>query len=176
MAGMAVLTMCIWLASARYRVALVGEPFNRAWSIQQGQLVAEWMSRGPDGSLSGFGNTGWKFADDYRRRGGLSVSVLPTLTHSAAATYHRLGLPLWPLAGMSAAGAWLVRRAARRYVHPALCHACGYDLHGLPSHTPCPECGAARPSLWRGVKCLLGRSLAMIFPPARRNMPSPASP
>jgi hypothetical protein len=58
--------------------------------------------------------------------------------------------PIWPgliLDTLFYATAWLIPRggirAARRWSrrHRARCGPCGYNLAGLPTGTPCPECG-----------------------------------
>ena len=52
-------------------------------------------------------------------------------------------LPFW-LGGIpAAAGAWLVRHAAR--VKPGCCAACGYDLAGLAATSRCARSAALRP-------------------------------
>jgi hypothetical protein len=58
---------------------------------------------------------------------------------------HRLwyaDLPLWiPLAAFGAIGFNAWRRFTRRAKAACACTHCGYDLAGLPTNSPCPECG-----------------------------------
>ncbi len=57
-----------------------------------------------------------------------------------------LGLPLWfPIVimlGLTAL-AWRIDLAARRRARIGCCPKCSYNLAGLPSASPCPECGAS---------------------------------
>jgi hypothetical protein len=54
-------------------------------------------------------------------------------------------IPLWlPVACTGAPALVLWRRRLR--TRSGCCARCGYDLSGLKSGAPCPECGAARPA------------------------------
>ncbi len=66
----------------------------------------------------------------------------PTIRDSPASG--ELSFPLiYPMLGMLIPGIYL---AYRHRFRPGCCKRCGYDLAGLPTNVPCPECGRARPS------------------------------
>jgi len=59
--------------------------------------------------------------------------------------YHRLAIPYWLLALVTAIHPLLIIRHTRRYYHrlyDGLCPHCGYDLHAHKTGDKCPECGA----------------------------------
>ena len=85
-------------------------------------------------------------ADRYYQRWG-SVGTHPFAVrllsaYSTPAGFHVAAIPLWPLALGFAAIAFIAHRRARK---PG-CKKCEYSLLGLPSSSPCPECGSPRPS------------------------------
>jgi hypothetical protein len=69
-----------------------------------------------------------------------SPTVLFSTLHSRGTQSFFFAFPLWtigiPAAILLLADAWLVLRA-----HHGNCFGCGYNLHGLPAGTCCPECG-----------------------------------
>lgn len=137
---LAILAGFVWGTSLRYRAALVGSPFNRTWSFEGGAFVASWFSRGHDGSLSGFGNPGWKLEN----RSVAVIHWLPRSVSAAAGTLHTLVFPLWPLIVLFSMLAGWLARTQRRLRDPVACPACGYSLAGLAPDAPCPECGSGR--------------------------------
>ena len=60
-----------------------------------------------------------------------------------------INLPLWiPLLGFAGIGL-LFLRTLRREPKPGCCSRCGYDLQGIPAHSPCPECAAGSVSFMK---------------------------
>lgn len=132
--------LAAWLGSGRHSLSMVGTPFYARTSISGGALVYEWMPVNPDGSRSGFGNTGWRLT----KRPAHAMAGWPQLVRTGFV--HRFALPLWmPLvlcAGLTVV-AW---RVGRRAADPLACPSCGYNLTGLDAATACPECGRERVS------------------------------
>lgn len=138
LAVLGVLVGAVWGASAWFEVSLRGRPFNRSWSVAGGQVIAEWFRRGSDGSVSGFGNPGWRVR---RRPGGVGVSFdVKTRTLGPFRAVH---VPIWPLGLACGCGMWWALARAQRLERIGACAACGYPRMGLPTDAACPECGAA---------------------------------
>lgn len=134
LAALCIAPLLLGACSVFYRTALVGSPFNRAWSIEGGAMMARWFVPGPDGSTSGFGNPGWSI----RARSSAAIYLVPRIDRSGAP--RSATIPLWPLA---AAGVLLARWCLRSRPPAASCPRCGYPRDGLPARAACPECGPA---------------------------------
>jgi len=50
-------------------------------------------------------------------------------------------IPLWMPVGAMAVSTVVAWRMRSRRIRAGRCLSCGYDLHGLPELSPCPECG-----------------------------------
>lgn len=150
-----ILLLAAWITSLRYHAELVaarGLPFYSRAQLARGQLVIDILTPEPDGSRSGWANTGlhvqpatspwpqWSF-----RRQKFPTELIITI-------------PLWPAILVFAFTTRWSWRTIRREPTPGRCPRCRYDLSGLPPASPCPECG---PLLHRSLRVLLqlcGRS------------------
>jgi hypothetical protein len=122
------------VVSVFYRASLRGEPFNHAWQLAGGAFSAEWMVPAANGSVSGFGNPGFRVV----RRDPWDIALRPR--YRAAGTLRVLVVPLWIPTLLTAAACWRLAVLLRRHTDPGRC-PCGYPLVGLSRGAACPECG-----------------------------------
>ncbi len=127
------LLLTLWLASAFYGIAF-GFTGSQQLILSRGWLELDYDSSPlvtsyPRG-IEFFRNANIGYRNDL----WLDPAVLPN------STWHAYAFPLWWLAlPLATLGALFTYRTRHR--PPGLCKNCTYDLSGLPSNTPCPECG-----------------------------------
>lgn len=110
-----------WFDSSGRGIGIASGVLVFSWSDTSISQRPEWVAVPHEPALY------WRFSYEHGRF-GLNI----------------LGVPLWvPLLAAALPTAWLWHRDRRGNPRnlPGHCGRCGYDLAGLPSGGPCPECG-----------------------------------
>ncbi|MEX2219764.1 MAG: hypothetical protein WD749_13505 [Phycisphaerales bacterium] len=138
---LSLLLLVAWAVSLRWTIFRMAQ-FGDSVSLKSGTVVYLWTSDPLRQQLSGrfamLQETRWEWHTRPR-----ATPMEWSFFRSSTAGRSIIAVPLWqPWLIVTLSGALLWWRRWARRARPGHCPCCRYDVRGLPSGVPCPECGS----------------------------------